>query len=70
MVSPPARKLVAGLPGGTTTEYNGAQMTADLRRLRLKGLIFRPPHTHRYFVTPYGWKVAGLFPQVKVAGRL
>jgi hypothetical protein len=36
-------------------------MTYDLRRLRLKGLIFRPPHTNRYFVTPYGWKVARLF---------
>jgi hypothetical protein len=30
-------------------------MTYDLRRLRLKGLIYRPPKTNRYFVTPYGW---------------
>jgi hypothetical protein len=36
-------------------------MTYDLRRLRLKGLIYRPPRTHLYFVTPYGWKVARLF---------
>ena len=39
-------------------------MTCDLRRLRLKGLIFRPPRTNRYFVTPYGWKVARLFSRL------
>jgi hypothetical protein len=39
-------------------------MTYDLRRLRLKGLIFRPPRTNRYFVTPYGWKVARLEARV------
>src|SRR5438132_11583270 len=46
-------------------EYTGAQMTYDLRRLRLKGLIFRPPKTHRYFLTPYGWKVARLFARLE-----
>ena len=40
-------------------------MTYDLRRLRLKGLIFRPPRSHRYFVTPYGWKVARLFARLE-----
>ena len=40
-------------------------MTYDLRRLRLKGLIFRPPRTNRYFVTPYGWKVARLFSRLE-----
>jgi hypothetical protein len=40
-------------------------MSYDLRRLRLKGLIFRPPRTHRYFVTPYGWKVARLFSRLE-----
>ncbi len=29
-------------------------MTYDLRRLRLKGLIFRPPKTPHYFLTPHG----------------
>jgi hypothetical protein len=33
-------------------------MTYDLRRLRLKGLIHRIPHTHRYSATTYGLKVA------------
>ena len=52
------RVLVADLLGVTISDYTGAQMTYDLRRLRLKGLIFRPPRTHGYVVTPYGWKVA------------
>jgi hypothetical protein len=39
-------------------------MTYDLRRLRLKGLIYRLPQTNRYFVTPYGWKVARLFSRL------
>ena len=59
------RVLVADLLGVTISEYTGSQMTYDLRRLRLKGLIFRPPRTHRYFVTPYGWKVARLFSRLE-----
>src|SRR5437773_10011893 len=31
--------------------YLAAQMTYDLRRLRLKGLIHRIPKTHRYSAT-------------------
>ena len=58
------RALVADLLGVTQKEYTASQMTYDLRRLRLKGLIFRPPKTHRYFVTPYGWKVARLFSRL------
>jgi hypothetical protein len=38
--------------------YSAAQMTYDLRRLRLKGLIHRVPHTHQYTATTYGLKVA------------
>jgi hypothetical protein len=38
--------------------YSAAQMTYDLRRLRLNGLIHRIPHTHRYTATSYGLKVA------------
>ncbi len=38
--------------------YATSQMTYDLRRLRLKGLIHRIPHTHRYIATTYGLKVA------------
>ena len=59
------RGLVADLLGVTTEQYTASQMTYDLRRLRLKGLIFRPPRTNRYFVTPYGWKVARLFSRLE-----
>ena len=38
--------------------YSTAQMTYDLRRLRLKGVIHRIPTTHRYTATSYGLKVA------------
>jgi len=33
-------------------------MTYDLRRLRLKGLLFRVPKSHRYLLTPLGRRVA------------
>jgi hypothetical protein len=59
------RGQVADLLGVTTDEYTSHQMTYDLRRLRLKGLIYRPEGTHRYFVTPHGWKVARLFSRLE-----
>ena len=59
------RHHVADLLGVPLAHYTPHQMTYDLRRLRLKGLIFRPPKTNRYFVTPYGWKVARLFSRLE-----
>ena len=59
------RSLVVDLLGVPEDQYTASQMTYDLRRLRLKGLIFRPPKTHRYFLTPYGWKVARLFTRLE-----
>lgn len=59
------RALVADLLGVTIEQYTATQMTYDLRRLRLKGVIFRPPGTNRYFITPYGWKVARLFSRLE-----
>jgi hypothetical protein len=44
--------------------YTAAQMTYDLRRLRLKGLIHRIPKTHRYTVTTYGLKVAFFYAKL------
>ena len=38
--------------------YTTGQMTYDLRRLRLTGLIRRIEHTNRYVLTPDGIKVA------------
>jgi hypothetical protein len=40
------------------TGYTPARMTYDLRRLRLKGLIQRVPHSHRYMLTPKGRRIA------------
>jgi hypothetical protein len=39
-------------------------MTYDPRRLRLKGLLWRIPRSHRYRVTPYGYRVALLFTKL------
>jgi hypothetical protein len=49
------RAHVAALLG---RPYSAAQMTYDLRRLRLKGLIQRLSKMHRYRATTYGLKVA------------
>ena len=59
------RALVIDLLGVKAEEYTTSQMTYDLRRLRLKGLIFRPPKRHRYFLTPHGWKIARLFSRLE-----
>ena len=59
------REHVIALLGVTSEQYTASQMTYDLRRLRLKGLIFRPPKTHRYFLTPHGWKIARLFTRLE-----
>src|SRR5712692_7039665 len=47
--------LVAGLLGA---DYSANQMSYDLRRLRLHGLIERLPHSNTYAVTPDGIRVA------------
>jgi hypothetical protein len=59
------RARVVDLLGVTADQYTASQMTYDLRRLRLKGLIFRPPKTNRYFLTPHGWKIARLFSRLE-----
>jgi len=59
------RRHVADLLGADAGSYSAAQMTYDLRRLRLKGLIYRPPRSHRYFLTPHGWKVARLMTRLE-----
>jgi hypothetical protein len=44
--------------------YTPAQMTYDLRRLRLKGMIHRIPNTHRYTATTYGLKVTFFYSKL------
>ena len=52
---------VADLLGVGGDEYTASHKTCDFRRLRLRELIFRLPKTQRYFLTPYGWKIARRF---------
>jgi hypothetical protein len=59
------RGLVAGLLG---RDYSRSQMTYDLRRLRLHGLIERLPRTNTYVLTPDGARVALFY--TKVHGRV
>jgi hypothetical protein len=63
---PPASVvLIAGLPGSA---YTPGQMTYDLRRLRLNGLIRRLPHTNRYTLTGDGIRIAVFY--TKACNRL
>ena len=59
------RVLIAGLLGSA---YTPGQMTYDLRRLRLHGLIRRLPHTNRYTLTEDGIRIAVFY--TKVCNRL
>jgi hypothetical protein len=52
------RALTAQLRGLPDDAVTTGQMTYDLRRLRLHGLITRVPHTHRYQVTDTGLPTA------------
>jgi hypothetical protein len=52
------RKHVSDLLDVEPRTYHAGKMTYDLRRLRLKGIIARAPHTTRYFLTPYGYRVS------------
>jgi predicted MarR family transcription regulator len=55
------RALVAGLLG---TTYTTSQMTYDLRRLRLHGLISRVPRSNTYLLTPQGMRVTLFYTKV------
>jgi hypothetical protein len=55
------RGLVAGLLG---VDYTASQMTYDLRRLRLHGLIQRLPRTNTYVLTTEGTRVALFYTKV------
>jgi hypothetical protein len=55
------RAQVAGLLG---TDYSQHQMSYDLRRLRLKGLIGRLPHSNTYVLTPDGVRVAVFYTKL------
>jgi len=58
------RRMVAQLLGVLPDAYSSAQMTYDLRRLRLKGLIERIGRSHRYRLTALGIKVVAFFTRL------
>jgi predicted MarR family transcription regulator len=55
------RAKVTQLPG---QPHTSAQMSYDLRRLRLKGLLERLEGTHTYRITPAGQRVAIFYTKV------
>ena len=58
------RQHVAPLLGKAPSELSLGQLTYDLRRLRLHGLIERLPKRHRYRVTDAGLRVALFVPRL------
>jgi len=56
------RGHVAGLLGH---DYGSGQMSYDLRRLRLHGLIQRLPRSNRYVLTPEGIRVAVFYSKLQ-----
>jgi hypothetical protein len=58
------RGAVAQRLVGVLDTYSSAQMTYDLRRLRLKGLIERIENSHRYRLTDLGIKVVTFFTKL------
>jgi hypothetical protein len=62
------RAAVAELLGRNAEPYAASQMTYDLRRLRLHGLIERVPDSHRYRITDRGAKIAMLYVRLHARG--
>jgi hypothetical protein len=58
------RTQVADLLDPDHAPYGTSQMSYDLRRLRLKGIIWRIPDSYRYQLTTYGRKVALFFAKL------
>jgi hypothetical protein len=56
------RVLITGPLG--SSPYTPGQMTCDLRRLRLNGLIRRLPHTNRYTLTSDGIRIAVSYTKI------
>jgi hypothetical protein len=56
------RGHVAGLLGH---DYSSGQMSYDLRRLRLHGLVQRLPRSNRYVLTPEGIRVAVFYSKLQ-----
>ena len=62
------RPHIAQLLGRAPDQYAAGQMTYDLRRLRLHGLIERVPDSHRYRITMLGARLAVLYLRIYARG--
>ncbi len=62
------RTHMAQLLGRDPDAYAAGQMTYDLRRLRLHGLIERMPNSHRYRITTFGARMAMLYVRLYARG--
>ena len=58
------RSLRARVSSLLGVPYSMSQMSYDLRRLRLKGLITRLPRSNTYVLTPDGQRVAIFYTKV------
>lgn len=58
------RQQIASLMNVPSAKYTSAQMSYDLRRLRLKQLVSRIPKQHAYVLTTLGTKVAVFFTKL------
>jgi hypothetical protein len=59
------RRQVAALLGVELQQYKPGQASYDLRRLVRKGLLCRALKSQRYYLTPYGWKLARLYARLE-----
>ncbi|MDQ6796723.1 MAG: hypothetical protein M3011_01645, partial [Actinomycetota bacterium] len=59
------RSLCARVRSLLGSPYTRAQMTYDLRRLRLKGLVRRLPHSNTYVLTADGARVAIFYTKLQ-----
>jgi hypothetical protein len=59
------RGQVAALQGMRIEKYTAGQASYDLRRLVRKGLLCRALKSQRYYLTPYGWKLARLYARLE-----
>ena len=62
------RAHMTQLRGRDPDTYAAGQMTYDLRRLRLHGLIERVPNSHRYRITTLGARMAMLYVRLYARG--
>ena len=62
------RAQTGQLLGRRPHDYSAGQMTYDLRRLRLHGVIERIPGRHRYRITPLGAQTAMLYTRLYARG--